>query len=385
MTSALLPALLALAAPAPGPGTAASTPSIVVTGRADARRTLEECLARHCPPDKDIDATLAYAEQQFVAGDYHEARTTLLRSLKRNRGEARRYPVAVSDLHRANALVANHLGLERDYYISTLDTLAALKAGIPVQDYRHFGARMEIGAMMARIGNPDTAANVYASLAKDARNAGREDIAAMAELKKAWLDYRRSPTPSTRKRIEAIARSVEPGRRWAAMTAKLYLAGIARAEGREAEAEALTAEVGAQNGAAPSLLYAPPYELAVREIESSTDPGQLDMLGGYKRMSDSFERKWIDVGFWVQPDGRVGDVEVLRSEKGSDWARPLLHSIAGRLYSKTASQAPFYRVERYTYTAGYELQNGSRIERRSPKARIEYLDLTAAPAPPPAG
>lgn len=384
MTSALLPALLALA-PAPATGTPASTPSIVVTGRADARRALEECLARHCPPDQDIDSTLAYAEQQFVAGDYHEARTTLLRSLKRNRGEAGRYPVAVSDLHRANALVANHLGLERDYYISTLDTLAALKAGIPVQDYRHFGARLEIGAMMARIGNPDSAVNVYSDLAKDARKAGREDIAAMAELKAAWLDYRRSPIPSARKRIEAIARSVERGRLQAAMTAKLYLAEIARAEGRKAEAEALTAEVGAQNGVAPTLLYAPPYELAVREIQSSTDPANLDMLNSYKRMSDSFERKWIDVGFWVQPDGRVGEVEVLRSGKGSDWARPLLRSIAGRLYSKTASQAAFYRVERYTYTAGYEQQTRSRIEQRSPKARVEYLDLTAAPAPPPAG
>jgi hypothetical protein len=383
MSAALLPILLALAVPPP-----AAAPVIVVTGRADAKQALEECLARHCPPNEDIDATLAVAEQQFVAGDYHGARTTLLRSLKRNRGEARRYPVPVSDLHRANALVADHLGLERDYYLSTLGILASLKAGIPVQDYRHFGARMEIGAMMTRIGNSDGAAIVYADLAKDARKAGREDVAALAELKRAWLDYGRSPMPATRRRIEAIAGSADPAGRRAAMIAKLYLAVIARREGREAEAEALIAYVGAQNGAAPTLLYAPPYELAVREIESSANPAQdsLDLLGAYKRTSDSFEKKWIDVGFWVQPDGRVGDVEVLRSDGGSgDWARPLLQSIAGRLYSKTASQAPFYRVERYTYTAGYEAQLGSRIERRSTKARVEYLDLTAAPAPPPGG
>src|SRR4051794_22444833 len=82
--------------------------TIVVTGRRDSEAALKACLERHCPPKEDIDATLAYAEQLFEAGDYAGARTVLKRSLGRNAGEARRYPVEVSDLYRANGLVANH-------------------------------------------------------------------------------------------------------------------------------------------------------------------------------------------------------------------------------------------------------------------------------------
>ena len=54
----------------------AQEPSIVVTGRTiqDKKAGLAACLARNCPPDQDIDATLALAETQLVAGKYHDAR-----------------------------------------------------------------------------------------------------------------------------------------------------------------------------------------------------------------------------------------------------------------------------------------------------------------------
>jgi len=34
------------------------------------------------------------------------------------------------------------------------------------------------------------------------------------------------------------------------------------------------------------------------------------------------------------------------------------------------------RSERYTYTSGYEGQTGTRAQQRSPKARVEYMDLS---------
>jgi hypothetical protein len=57
--------------------------TIVVTGTslAQTERNLRECLARRCPPDEDIAATLAHAENQFVAGDYAAARRTTKASL----------------------------------------------------------------------------------------------------------------------------------------------------------------------------------------------------------------------------------------------------------------------------------------------------------------
>ena len=91
-------------------------------------------------------------------------------------------------------------------------------------------------------------------------------------------------------------------------------------------------------------------------------------------LSDTFEDTWIDVGFWVLPDGRVTGLEVVRHQSRTDWAEPLLESIAGRVYS-AAPQAT-YRLERYSYTAGYEQRTGSRLFQRTMAARAEYFDLT---------
>src|ERR1700710_1139442 len=68
---------------------------IVVTGvrLQDSEKALKDCLARHCPPTEDIAATLAHAENEFVAGDYHDARKTLQSSVGRNKRFAKNYPV----------------------------------------------------------------------------------------------------------------------------------------------------------------------------------------------------------------------------------------------------------------------------------------------------
>ena len=96
----------------------------------------------------------------------------------------------------------------------------------------------------------------------------------------------------------------------------------------------------------------------------------------------NFEDRWMDVGFWVGPDGRVNDVEILRTEGSGDWTKSVTDSIGTRVYapirSKNGEAHPgFYLVERYTYTARYMQDiTGSRIPRRSAQARIERIDLT---------
>ena len=207
MAGLLLASMLA-AASAPNPVQPTVSPPITVTARRleDAEAALRACIARHCPPDEDINATLAYAESLFVTGDYQEARTALRRSLSRNRGAAARFPVPVSDLYRANALVANHLGIEADYERSTWGILGALKKGIPTPDGRHLGARMEIAAMTSRLHGLAEGRNAYDKLARDADKAGRPDIAAMARLRSAGNSYKLRPNDSTRDQILAIAR-----------------------------------------------------------------------------------------------------------------------------------------------------------------------------------
>ena len=97
--------------------------------------------------------------------------------------------------------------------------------------------------------------------------------------------------------------------------------------------------------------------------------------------ADNFEDKWIDVAHWIRPDGTVESVEIVRRGGTADWAEPLLASIRGRIYESSTDQAPSYRLERYTYTAGLGIGTGSRIVARIGSPRIEYLDLTARDEP----
>ena len=92
MRTALLIALLA-ATPAPAfaqntqPQTQSGGQEVTVTGRRlqDYRDRLRACIARGCPPNEDVDASLALAEVEFESGAYQEARRTILQSLDRNR------------------------------------------------------------------------------------------------------------------------------------------------------------------------------------------------------------------------------------------------------------------------------------------------------------
>lgn len=120
-TSAAAPSAAASPTAAPAGSPASEQDQIVITGRrlTDTERALAECLARKCPVNEDIDATLAHAENLFVAGDYAGARQTTKASLQRNRKNAALFPVPVSDLERSNGRISAHLGEKFDYVYST--------------------------------------------------------------------------------------------------------------------------------------------------------------------------------------------------------------------------------------------------------------------------
>lgn len=397
MNALLLALLIAAAAAQPPPQQA---PTITVTGPRlqDYRDRLAACLARRCPTDEDADATLALAEALLIEGDYRASRDVVQASLRRNRGQAGAFPEPVSDLYRAHARLSHHLGFADDARRSTFGILSALQAGLPAEDYRHFTARLELGEYLIQSGNIVSARRELARLREVARAAGRDDVVALAELRGLWFDYiagrageEGSRDRDARLELMRLSRLTDPAQRMRMIGAKILLSRIHRIEGRAALADALPAEIGrSQTGqAGRRLLHSPPYQLVEHQIEpmmgATTFRELIGFSSGYGQTPDNFEGKWIDVGFWVMPDGHVSGLEILRRGANADWANPLIGSIRGRRYAAAAE--PSYRLERYTYTADYEQVLRTRIPQRSRRARVEYLDLTtegAAPGPPPA-
>jgi uncharacterized protein (DUF2267 family) len=353
--------------------------TIVVTGRRiqDYRARLRACLERNCPPDEDADATLALAEALFLEGGYSEARQAVRGSLDRNRRHVRAYPEPVADLFRAHARLSRHLGIDDDAARSTRAILASLKEGIPQEDHRHFTARLELSELLMAMGHHLAAKRELGRLADLARAAGRNDVAAMAELRTIWFDYVVDQHGSAKKRLAAIAAETAPERRMEAIGAKILLSRIHRAEGEEERADALIAEIGRGASTRRRLIHSPTYQLAgqeprfgaVEELKEAVAYGNT-----LKRAPLNFKDKWVDVGFWVLPDGKVSGLEIVRKGASTEWVAPLLKAIRGRVYSTAPDST--YRLERYTYTADVETASGTRIRQHSPRARVEYLDLT---------
>ena len=381
--SAILQALLLAAGTAVVQPPPAEPGTIVVTGQrlGDFRAALAACLARNCPPNEDIDATLTLAEAALLEGRYNEARNTVRASIARNRRQARTYPEPVSDLYRAATRLAEHMGRDEEAQVYVYQILASLRAGIPVEDHRHFTARLEIVQSLAALGQSGSARRELDRLEDIARANGREDVANLAELRSLWLDYLESPWGGARRRLIEMSRSTEPERRLLSYGAKAMLIRIYSREGDDRRADALMAEMG--GGAHRRLLYSPPYQLLQQaDIEGNRQRMDAVYNNGPRtanlteRMTDTYNNTWIDIGFWVQPDGRVDDLQLLRQGRGTGgWEAPLLASIRGRRY--TPADQPTYRIERYTYTATlHYTATGSHISDRSPRGRIEYLDLT---------
>jgi hypothetical protein len=391
-----LSALALLATPAFAQRSGPTGQSVTVTGqRTQAYRDrLAACLARRCPVNEDVDATMALAEVLFIDGHYEEARSYVLQSLRRNHRQAAHYPEPVSDLYRVNGRIARHIGHDGQAARSTDNILRALQAGLPVEDYRHFTARFEIADMQMMMGNANRARRELDDLARIARANGREDVAVMAELRTVWYDYLVNQEGDARQRLEAMAAISDPAQRLRQVGATVLLARLYRAQNDARRADALLAGLAQRPSPHRRLLSSPSYTLLMQQVP---DPAEVDATSGFgmtssiylndtiHRLPQNVRDKWIDVGFWVMPDGHVQGLEVVRQGSGGTaWFDPLFESIRGRVYSR--GPEPTYRLERYTFTSGYAALSGTRLQEHSPRGRLEYLDLTGGdelPGPPP--
>src|SRR4051812_28990122 len=329
---------LALAGAAPPPAAAAdSEPTIVVTGisLSESERALRECLARKCPPNEDINAALGHAENLFVAGKYQDARAVTMAAIGRNHKYGKTFPIEVSDLYRANSRISAHLGEGRSYELSSTEMHRTLGNAFPKTDYRVIGADLEWADMYASLGRFDRARQVYRDAEKKAEAAGRPDLASIARVRAAWVFQMSGESWLARQGLEEIARDRSPSAKLGRVAALVLLARLDRNAGKLDTSNALIEETRSLHSKQPILLFAPKVDLPQQRMGEGDAEGES---GSTTRLmaTDNFEDRWADVGFWVTPDGKVSDAEILRSHGNTDWAKPLLRSIGGRVYSAIA-------------------------------------------------
>jgi hypothetical protein len=360
--------------------------SVTVIGERiqDYRDRLNACLARNCPVNEDVDATMALAEVEYEAGDYAGARRDVAASIGRNRDQAHAFPEPVADLFRARTRIARTMGRDGEAMRASYDILNSLNAGIPREDYRQFTARLEIVEMLLTQGRATAARHQLEELADHARAAGRPDVAAIARLRLEWLSYQIAPGGDAVSHLIEMSRNTDPDHRITSVGAKMLLSRIYRERGDTQRADALVAEVArAARSDRRTLLTAPPYHVGSVDLANNTDAGDPpSTVDANVRIPDMVDNQWIDVGFWIESDGHVQDVDVVRQRGSLDWAQSLLNSVRGRVYTASADGSPTYRLERYIYTAPLVQTTGTRIPQRGMNARVEYYDLSVGEPPP---
>lgn len=362
---------------------------IVVTGRSlqDTANDLNACLARRCPPDEDIKATLAHAENLFVEGDYRTARETLGKSLGRNRQHKGQYPIEVSDLLRANGNVAAHLGEVNSYRLSVLDMRDTLKGALKADDYRVFGAEIEVADSRLKLGYLEEAKDKYLQIEKQAMAKGLPYVSAVAKLRELSLlvqvadkDKTAFAKKEANEALDAFIANPTQGAEQYRLVAEVLKSRMDRLSGVTDTTDKIIARYAALGGTArPMLIYAKPIEMNEAQTARAAAGGSdLNRIG-----TQVVEDRWVDIGFWIGADGRVEEPEILRSEGSTDWTDVVVKSIKSRIYAplkaeKEGSSPGIYAVERFSITAGYEdATTGTRIRKRSPVAKIERIDLTS--------
>lgn len=366
---------------AAAPATAEEKTIVVVAKRLqDTGRALAACIARQCPPKEEIDASLAHAENQFLAGDYQAAQATLWKARGRNMRYREELPVDVADLLRAGSRVAAANGLADVSRITAIDSLDALKSGLPATDYRIFSQRLAVGDSFFQNGRIIAARDIYNKVAAQAHDAGQPRMEGYALFRLAGLmtaaatvnsSYRNSAHEALRRIDQTTAPELAPFRE-AAQQLRCRLAGKARDEDRLACARAL-------NGGKASraeLIYAPSIDLQGRPDVKATTSNVVNQ-GDQKP-------QWADIAFWVAPDGSVRGIDTVRTSPNArgDWLIKVVDALGKRVY-RSLDMPPgnpgLRRIERYSLVYNVAPIKNTRVRGRSPTPRLEILDLTVEP------
>lgn len=363
-----------------------SQAEIVVTGQRLVE-VQEQCAKSGCTPLRDAQATIALAEVRFRDGNYQEAKRLLAAGTSRNESKAAEAPRAVAALYEAYATVALHEGSKADYRRATAKQVEILRDNLPPDDPAVLAASTVLGDMWIELQRYHEADAAFASAEKSAEEAGLPGTAFLANMKRIWIMSARGEHAKVQTMLEALEQRPIAQKPAYITVLRVMRLRLAARGADEAEINRLVAQIGEGQDGKPVLISAPPYEddptIAANKVARSF--GGRDAVP--MRSNDVTGIRWADVGFWIRPDGRTADVEVLRGVRSRKWLEPALNQIAGRRYSAgsdtPASGQGVYRVERFTLRTEYAAPIGSLIARRGATGGYDVLDMTDAPAAPP--
>lgn len=359
--------------------------TITVTGQRIARE-YALCAKGGCTPARDANATLAQAEQLLLAGNYKASRAALWGALRRTAGAARTQPLVVSALYDADSTLALHLGDHVDARRSGLKSVALLRDAYGDGDPRAIAARVRSGDVESKVGGPDGIANAdraYAGAVRAARDAGLPMLADAIALRRAYLLASRGQAAAAQAQLVRYADNPAAHTRLRLQAAVLG-SRVARDRGDVQTADRLLDYVGRQPaGTKPLLLSAPDLRNSAVARAIAADKWGDEQANAFRPRSGAYQPlRWIDMGFWIRPDGRVEEVEILRGSPVRDWARPVLRAAEARRYAPVESSAGDpgrYRIERYTLTAEIVKPIDSLIPRRAGVPVLRWLDITDDP------
>lgn len=382
--SLLVALLLSQAPAAPAPD------DIVVLGKRTGD-ALAACIARRCPTPDDARISIAHAEALFVQGKYHDARATLDRALSRQRGNAAAFPRAVSALYEANATVNLHMGDMDDYRTMTIGQSRTLTENLPANDPQVLVNAIRLGDFWAKMRQPHNARLQYRAAAAGYESRGEYRLAALTQLRGAAIEAQMGDLTAAERQIAAARRSPAAEDRDVTLTAAILQARIDRSRGRNASTDALFEALRTGPDQAPVLLFEPPVMTSATNAANAV-LSRVGALGEQRPTRDTATAyiHWADLGFMVNPDGSVSDVEVLRGNRDQAWLKPFVKAVEKRRYAPLRLEpgSPgLYRVERLTWRAEREVPIGSLVKRAAGYQALETLDITrtAAAASPPTG
>lgn len=340
-------------------------PTIVVTAKR-AEEDLAACLARNCPPGEEVEAALDAAVQQFGDARYVDAKQNLSRTISRSRRHSGEMPELFASLLATFATVAQHEGDDRQFERTTFERARFLREHLGETSLEAIAADLDSGDMQVTLGRTRGAEAWYRRAQELAGRSGRQRVAAAILFRRAWLALGSQNFGAARRLGDEALALAGPGNTAIAEMVRILQIRIAFQRGDEEVVERSLAELRAIDRPAPMLVTAPRIR-ALGPPSSRTDRADVGTI------------RFMDLGFWVRPDGRTADIEVLRSDGDATLFNPVLRQVAERRYAPAPGEAGdpgVYQIERYTYRPSYGVQTGTRIVQRIGPYSLHVANLT---------